>query len=75
MSIYDKDMFAITNNKKDAQKELKRISDELNNLRRHFKEIEEERKREEALIEADRVRKERFELMEKRKAEAATKIK
>jgi hypothetical protein len=38
-------------------------------------EIEEERKREEALLEADRLRKHRWELMEKKKAEAATRIK
>ena len=29
----------LKNNKTDDQKELKRISDELNNLKRHFKEI------------------------------------
>jgi len=38
-------MFTLTNAKIDAQKELKRVSDELNNLKRHFSEIEEERKR------------------------------
>jgi hypothetical protein len=53
-------MFTLTNTKSDAQKELKRVSDELNNLKRHFQEIEEERKREEAIIEADRVRRERW---------------
>lgn len=68
-------MFTLTNTKGDAQKELKRVSDELNNLKRHFKEIEEERKREEAIIEADRVRRERWELMEKRRGEAVTRIK
>jgi hypothetical protein len=68
-------MFTLTNAKTDAQKELKRVSDELNNLKRHFAEIEEERKREEAIIEADRQRREKWELMERRKGEAATKIK
>ena len=43
-------MFTLTNAKADAQKELKRVADELNNLKRHFGEIEEERKREEAII-------------------------
>ncbi len=38
-------------------------------------EIEEERKREEALIQADRKRKHLWELMEKKKGEAITKIK
>jgi len=47
----------------------------LNNLKRHFLEIEEERKREEALLEADRKRKHLWELMEKKKGEAITKIK
>lgn len=41
ITVYDKDMFALTQTKLDAQKELRRISDELNNLKRHFKEIEE----------------------------------
>jgi hypothetical protein len=68
-------MFTLTNSKSEAQKELKRVSDELNNLKRHFSEIEEERKREEAIIEADRQRRERWELMERRKGEAITKIK
>lgn len=39
ISVYDKDMETLTKTKTDCQKELKRISDELNNLRRHFKEI------------------------------------
>jgi hypothetical protein len=39
-------MFTLTNARSDAQKEFKRATDELNNLRRHFSEIEEERKRE-----------------------------
>lgn len=60
-------MFASTNAKSEAQKELKRVSDELNNLKRHFSEIEEERKREQDIIELDRQRKERWEWMEKRK--------
>lgn len=68
-------MFTLNTIKTDAQKELKRVSDELNNLKRHFTEIEEERKREEAILEADRKRKERWELMEKRKGEAITRIK
>jgi hypothetical protein len=75
INTYDKEMFTLTNAKTDAQKELKRVSDELNNLKRHFAEIEEERKREEAIIEADRQRREKWELMERRKGEAATKIK
>lgn len=68
-------MFTLTNSKTEAQKELKRVSDELNNLKRHFAEIEEERKREEAILEADRKRRERWELLEKRKGEAITRIK
>ncbi|XP_031505818.1 uncharacterized protein LOC116268180 [Nymphaea colorata] len=75
INTYDKEMFALTNTKADSQKELKRVSDELNNLRRHFSEIEEERKREEAILEADRQRREKWELMERRKGEAATRIK
>lgn len=46
INTYDKEMFTLTNARSDAQKELKRAGDELNNLRRHFSEIEEERKRE-----------------------------
>ena len=72
---YDIDMSKLSGTKRNAEKELKRVSDELNNLKRHFLEIEEERKREEALLEADRLRKHRWELMEKKKAEAATRIK
>ena len=53
-------MFTLNTSKSDAQKELKRTSDELNNLKRHFAEIEEERKREEAIIEADRKKRERW---------------
>jgi hypothetical protein len=34
-------MFALTNGKSECQKEQKRVSDELNNLKRHFSEIEE----------------------------------
>lgn len=68
-------MVKLSATKKNAEKELKRVSDELNNLKRHFLEIEEERKREEALIEADKQRKHRWELMERKKGEAATKIK
>lgn len=68
-------MFTSSQAKTDAQKELKRVSDELNNLKRHFSEIEEERKREDQILEADRQRKEKWEWMEKRKGEAATRIK
>lgn len=75
INTYDKEMFTSTQTKTDAQKELKRVSDELNNLKRHFAEIEEERKREEEILEADRKRKEKWEWMEKRKGEAATRIK
>lgn len=75
ISIYDVDLTKLSATKKNAEKELKRVSDELNNLKRHFLEIEEERKREEALLEADKQRKHRWELMEKKKGEAATKIK
>jgi len=32
-------MFTLNTTKTDAQKELKRVSDELNNLKRHFTEI------------------------------------
>ena len=45
INTYDKEMFTLNTSKSDAQKELKRTSDELNNLKRHFAEIEEERKR------------------------------
>jgi predicted nucleic acid-binding Zn-ribbon protein len=40
INTYDKEMFTLTNSKSEAQKELKRVSDELNNLKRHFSEIE-----------------------------------
>lgn len=40
INTYDKEMFALTNAKSDSQKELKRVADELNNLKRHFTEIE-----------------------------------
>jgi len=39
LNTYDKEMFQFTQTKGDAQKELKRITDELNNLKRHFSEI------------------------------------
>lgn len=75
ISSYDKQMTELTTSKSDAEKELKRLTDELNNLKRHFAEIEEERAREQAIIDADKERRNRWELMEKRKGEAATKIK
>ena len=75
ISVYDVDMTKLSATKKNAEKNLKRVSDELSNLKRHFLEIEEERKREEALLEADRQRKHRWELMEKKRSEAITKIK
>ena len=50
ITIYDTDMAKLSSTKRNSEKELKRVSDELNNLKRHFLEIEEERKREEALI-------------------------
>ena len=68
-------MFKLSSSKLNSEKELKKLTDELNNLKRHFLEIEEERKREEALLEADRKRKHLWDLMEKKKGEAATKIK
>ena len=57
---YDNEMSKLSTTKKNSEKDLKRVSDQLNNLKRHFLEIEEERKREEALLEADRQRKHRF---------------
>lgn len=36
INTYDKEMFTFTNSKSESQKELKRVSDELNNLKRHF---------------------------------------
>jgi hypothetical protein len=67
IALYDKDMLTLHTNKNDAGKEFKKLTDELNNLKRHFAEIEEERKREEGILEADRKRKEEWELMEKKK--------
>lgn len=57
------------------QRDLKRTTDELNNFKKHFQEIEIERKREEELIAAHKKRQEMYELMERRKDEAATRIK
>lgn len=56
ISTYDKDMLALTTTKTQAAKEYKKLTDELNNLKRHFAEIEEQRKREQAILEADRKR-------------------
>ena len=75
ITVYDSEMAKLSTTKSNAEKELKRASDELNNLKRHFMEIEDERKREEAILEADRIRKHQWEMLEKRKGEAATKIK
>ncbi len=36
IASYDKDMFALTTTKNEAAKELKKITDQLNNLKRHF---------------------------------------
>ena len=40
LSVYDTEMFRYNSNKTNAEIELKKISDELNNLKRHFLEIE-----------------------------------
>jgi hypothetical protein len=40
IASYDKDMHILTTTKSEASKELKKITDELNNLIRHFAEIE-----------------------------------
>ncbi len=40
IGLYDKDMLALHTTKNDAAKQLKKLTDELNNLKRHFAEIE-----------------------------------
>lgn len=36
IATYDKDMLALTTTKNEAAKEYKKLTDELNNLKRHF---------------------------------------
>lgn len=67
IGVYDREMEAQHKVKSDLQKELKRLTDELNNFKKHFQEIELERMREEALIEEHRKRKEMYDLIEKRR--------
>lgn len=75
LSQYDTEIKRVSNNKRTAEQELRRITDELSNLKRHFLEIEEERAREEALVKADKRRKHEYELMEGRRGAAMTKVK
>lgn len=75
LSQYDTEIKRVSNNKRTAEQELRRITDELSNLKRHFLEIEEERAREEALVKADKRRKHEYELVEGRRGAAMTKVK
>jgi hypothetical protein len=36
IALYDKDMLTLHTGKNDAAKEFKKLTDELNNLKRHF---------------------------------------
>lgn len=45
INSYDSEMVRLHTARNEKQKNLKKLSDQLNNLKRHFQEIEEERKR------------------------------